>query len=340
MLKPAGYTTARLGKWHLGDDTQGFDISTGNGEPGDTRHHYDDIHVAEQLTDAGVKFIEQNREGPFFLYLAHWDVHTPILAKPEVVARYKQKLKAERGKWNPTYAAMIEAVDKSVGRIRDKLRELGIEDNTLVFFSSDNGGLPMVTNNAPLHGGKGSLFEGGIRVPTCAAWPGVIAPGTTCDTPILSVDFMPTFTELAGAELPSEQPVDGQSIVPLLEGKPALEDRAVFWHFPLYLSGGGGPGGKVLPVAETDVLYWRGVPASAIRRGDWKLIHYFEDDSVKLFNLRDDISESHDMAAEHPERAAKLLKQLEQWQQDTNAPIPSEPNPRFKPKRAKQVAKS
>ncbi len=337
VLNPAGYTTACFGKWHLGQDTQGFDHFASDGKTGVDERHYGNITIADRLTDAGVEFIEKNRDGPFFLYLAHYDVHTPIRAKPDVVARYKQKMKSG-DTWNPTYAGMIEAVDKSVGRIRDKLRELEIDDETLVIFSSDNGGLPRVTQNVPLRGGKGSLFEGGIRIPTCAAWSGSIEPGSSCDTPIISVDFMPTFAQLAGAELPDSQPVDGASIVPLLEGKPALEDRAIFWHYPLYLSGD--IGGKVLPVAETNVLYWRAVPASAIRRGDWKLIHYFEDNSVKLFNVSEDISERHDLAEQDPERAQALLEQLRKWQHETEAPIPTELNPRFDPGRAEKIAKA
>lgn len=337
VLNPVGYTTACYGKWHLGQDTQGFDHFASDGKTGIDERHYGSITIADELADAGVEFIEQNRDGPFFLYLAHFDVHTPIRAKREVVARYQQKL-MDGEKWNPTYAGMIEAVDKSVGRIRDKLRELKIDDDTLVIFSSDNGGLPMATRNAPLRGGKGSLFEGGIRIPTCVAWTGVIEPGSSCDTPIISVDFMPTIAELAGAELPSTQPVDGASIAPLLAGEPALADRAIFWHYPLYLSGG--QGGKVLPVAETNVMYWRAVPASAIRRGDWKLIHYFEDNSVKLFNVTEDISERHDLSEQDPERAQELLTQLRRWQQATEAPIPTELNPKFDPSRAKKIAKA
>ena len=328
VLNSAGYTTARFGKWHLGKDLQGFDISSGNGSPGDLGKHYGNINVAETLTDASVRFLEAHQDDPFFLYLSHWDVHTPIRARKEVVARYTQKLRDgdwDRD-WNCTYAGMIEAVDTSVGRVRAKLQELGLDRNTLIVFSSDNGGLPSVTTNAPLHGGKGSFFEGGVRVPTCMTWPGVTRAGTDCETPITSVDFLPTFAEMAGAKLPTDQPVDGVSLVPLLHGR-AIAERAIFWHFPLYLEGGGN--NKVLPVLGTTRLYWRGVPSSMMRRGDWKLVHHFEDDSVRLYNVRKDIGERHDLAKTHPEKAGQMLSELRRWQQETNAVIPDVPNRAF-----------
>lgn len=329
-LKPAGYTTARFGKWHLGKDTQGFDISdpSGKGAPINQKF-YGNINVAEWLTDAGVKFIADNKDKPFFLYVAHWDVHTPIRARKDVVAKYEKKLRDGKWdrQWNVTYAAMIEAVDKSVGRLRAELKEQGLEKNTLFIFSSDNGGLPGVTTNKPLKGGKGSFFEGGVRVATCMTWPGTIKSGSKCTTPITSVDFLPTFSELAGSKLPQEQVVDGQSLVPLMKGQDALKDRAIFWHYPLYLSGG--RGNKVLPVHGTKQMYWRGVPTSMIRKGDWKLIYYFEDESVKLFNVREDISEKKELSKAKPEKAAELLKELKAWWKKTNAVIPNQPNPAF-----------
>ncbi|MCZ6795949.1 MAG: sulfatase, partial [Planctomycetota bacterium] len=298
VLKPAGYATARIGKWHLGDDTQGFDLSTNNGEPNVvTGSFYRDIHVAEAMTDAALDFITANKERRFFLYVAHWEVHTALAAEKSIVARYRQKKTGFPDKsfdWNPTYAAEIEVVDRSVGRIRAQLKELELEDRTLFIFSSDNGGLPGVTTNRPLRGGKGSLFEGGIRTPFCAAWPGVIRPGSRSDEPVTGVDLLPTFAELARAPLPETQPADGRSILPLLSGEGEFASRAIFWHYPLYLSGG--RGNKVLPVHGTNRLYWRAVPASAIVKGDWKLIHYYEYDESRLFNLRRDTSEANDLA--------------------------------------------
>ena len=330
VLKQAGYRTGHFGKWHVGPDAQGFDVFGSDGTPGKRRTHYRSRVVADKLTAAGEQFIAENKDAPFFLYLSHWDVHTPIRAKAEVVAKYQAKLDRLKRDgtasgtggqdWNPTYAAMIEAVDKSVGRLRAKLEEVGLTKSTLFVFSSDNGGLPRVTDNRPLRGGKGSLFEGGIRVPTCMTWPGKVRPGTENDVPVTSVDFLPTFCELAGVELPTSQPVDGRSIVPLLEGKDALRDRPIFWFFPLYLVGG--RGNQVLPVFGTDRMYWRGVPAAAVVQDNFKLIRYFEDDSIKLFDVRNDVGEANDLSQARPEKAKAMLATLNGWLTETKAPVP------------------
>ncbi|MEZ5325727.1 MAG: sulfatase [Verrucomicrobiales bacterium] len=334
VLCAAGYKTARFGKWHLGPDTQGFDVSDSNGLGGDPlKTHYGDVDVAETLTDAAVRFIEQSEESPFFLYLCHWDVHTPIRAREDVVAKYEKKLasKSWSRKWNTTYAAMVEAVDTSVGRVWAKLKEAGVDENTLLIFTSDNGGSSGATFCEPLRGAKGAFYEGGIRVPTCMAWPKVIKPGTTCETPITGVDLMPSLAELAGARLPENQPVDGRSFVPLLRADVAqdLTDRAIFWHYPLYLTGA--LYNKVLPVYGTSRMFWRATPCSVIRKGDWKLIEFFEDDSVQLFNLRTDRSETKDLSKEETDRARSMLAELKQWQKDTKAVIPSSLNPDFDP---------
>lgn len=335
-LKPAGYRSARFGKWHMGPNTQGFDVSDPSGRGDDVgKKFYGNINVAEWLTDASVKFIADNNDRPFFLYLAHWDVHTPIRARKAVVEKYKRKLangKWDR-KWNPTYAAMIEAVDISVGRVAKALKDGGVEDNTLFVFTSDNGGHSGATWCEPLKGAKGAFYEGGIRVPTCMRWPGVIAPDSECDTPITGVDFLPTFAALAGAGTPKSQPVDGRSIVPLLRGEPALEERSIFWHYPLYLAGG--TYNQVVPVHGTDRMYWRATPCSVIRKGDWKLIQFFEDDSIRLFNLPRDIGEKTDLAAVNPDKAASLLAELKAWQKRTGATIPTRLNPKFDPKKKK-----
>ena len=334
ILGGAGYVSGRFGKWHLGEDLQGFTVSSANGKPGVVgKKFYGNIDVAEDLTDAAVQFIEQNKEKPFFLYVAHWDVHGPLRARKEVVAKYKKKLETYTDdgdwEWNPIYAAMLDAVDTSVGRIRAKIKQAGLEDNTLIIFTSDNGGASFATTNRPLRGAKGAFFEGGIRVPTCAAWPAVIKPGTRSDAALTSVDFMPTFAELAGASLPTNQPVDGRSFTKVLQGQAALQNRAIFWHYPLYLSGAGY--NKVLPVFGTDKLNWRAVPSSVIRKGDYKLIHYYEYDDYKLFNLRDDLSEKNDLAQKMPEKAKQLHAELMAWVKDTNAPVPTKPNPKFAP---------
>ena len=312
VLKKGGYTTARFGKWHGGPDTQGFDVSSSDGKPGTEKNHYNDPNVTFDLTDVGVEFIKENRDRPFFLYLAHWDVHSPLVARKELVAKYKEKLASwtkNKNPYNPTYAAMVEAVDTSVGRILGTLEELNLSEKTLVIFSSDNGGT-RVSINRPLRGIKGSLYEGGVRVPTCMKWPGVVEAGTRSATPITSVDFLPTFAELAGVSLPSTQPVDGESFVALLRGQRALSDRAIFWHYPLYLTG-------------------RASPASAIRKGDWKLIEYFEDGRLELYNLATDISESRNMADAAPSMARELHAELRAWRKATNAVEPETVNPYY-----------
>ena len=332
VLKGAGYTSARIGKWHLGPDTQGFDLSSSNGKDGPAHKHYGSPTVARTITDAAVTFIEVNKDKPFFLYIAHWDVHGPIRALKEVEAKYAEKKNGwdntNGEKPNPTYAAMIEAVDTSVGRIRRKLEELDLDKNTLFVFSSDNGGT-QVTTMKPLRGGKGALFEGGVRVSTCAAWPGVVRPGTKCDVPLTSVDFMPTFAEVAGAKLPADQPVDGASFAPLLRGATAPKRGPIFWHYPLYLQGSGSA--IVKPVFGTKNAYWRAVPATVMREGDWKMFYFYEDKSTELYNVKDDIGESRDVAATHPKRAQSMKDELLAWVKRTRAPTPSLLNPDFDP---------
>ena len=326
VLKSAGYASARLGKWHLGNDTQGFDLSSSNGKGGPGGKFYGNVDVAEQITDRALQFVEDNRDGPFFLYLCHWDVHSPHRARKEVVAKYQSKLEKiperKRSNFKPVYAAMIEAVDISVGRVAAKVDELGIAENTLIVFISDNGGLPRVSQLDPLRGQKGSLFEAGVRVPACMRWTGTIKPKSTCATPITSVDFLPTFASLAGAVLPQSQPIDGFDISPLFLGK-EIDERSVFWHYPLYLQGLGltidVPGGKTYS--------WRGFPSTSLRRGDWKLIEFHEDNTVGLYSLKNDPGETHNLAASMPERTAALRAELDAWQADTDAPVPTTPNP-------------
>jgi arylsulfatase A-like enzyme len=237
-LKAAGYKTACIGKWHLGDkepfrpEDRGFDVVFRRNRGG----HFaaDGRYLTDVLTDESLKFIEQNRNKPFFLYLSHHTVHTPIQAKKEIIEKYKKK-KPSAEHNNPTYAAMIESMDDSVGAVCDKLDKLALSDNTIVFFFSDNGGYANATSMAPLRGSKGMLYEGGIRVPMIARWPGRIKAKTSCDVPVIGTDFYPTFLEMAGAPKPSGHLLDGVSLVSLLTQRRALKRRAVFWHFPAYL---------------------------------------------------------------------------------------------------------
>jgi len=331
MLKKSGYTSARLGKWHIGDDNQGFDEVSAAGVMGeitnyngDEKRYYSDTLVAERLTDAALGFIEENKSKPFFLYLAHWEVHTALAARQPRINYYQEKLNQSGiTDLDPVYAAEVEQVDLSLGRIVHKLKELNIEKNTIVIFTSDNGGITGITSNLPLRGGKGTYYEGGIRVPFCIKWPGITNPGSQTDVPITGVDFMPTFAEIASAQLPGDQPVDGVSFLPLLRGEQLEQERSFFFHFPLYLGTGRD---KVLPTWDGQENYWRAVPSTTIISGDWKLIYYYEYDRYELFNLKDDISEQYDLSSTEPETANSLLDELNRWTDDVQAPIPSVPN--------------
>jgi arylsulfatase A-like enzyme len=329
-MKGAGYATAMFGKWHLGQDVdhhpakRGFDeaiVSMGK--------HFDfatspkveypqGTYLADFLTDKAIDFIKRNHERPFFLYLPHFGVHSPHEAKPEWIAKFKDQ-PAMGGHKDPTYAAMIASVDESVGRIVAVLDELKLNEETVIVFSSDNGGVGGyvregikragdVTDNAPLRSGKGSLYEGGVRVPWIVRWSGKVAPGVT-DVPIISVDLFPTLLELAGEKTPN-QPLDGVSLVECLKsGGRSAPTRELFWHFPGYLGAGRNA--------------WRTTPCGAIRSREWKLIEYFEDGRKELYNLRDDISEKTNLADKHPERAAELHAKLVAWRKSVAAPMPT-----------------
>ncbi|MCP4642047.1 MAG: sulfatase [bacterium] len=335
-LKEAGYATAAFGKWHLGGrdhfpDKQGFDTSlVTNGRHTKFRttpptEVSDDDYLSETLTDHAEKFMEANRDTPFFLYLSHYAVHIPLDAREALVKKYEAKPKPDGRIAHPVYAAMVEHVDQSVGRIMDKLRELNLEDDTVLVFFSDNGGLqlrfdgkgPFVTENTPLRDEKGSVYEGGVREPLIVRWPGRIKPGSECDVPVTSVDFYPTFLELAGTERPARQVLDGESILPLLNQRGGLDRDAIYWHYP---------------------NYHHSTPAGAIREGDWKLIEFFEDGALELYNLKDDIGEAHNLASEMPKRAAALQKKLAAWRTSVNAAMPT-PNPDYDPLRAHEWGK-
>ena len=335
LLKGAGYKAVHLGKWHLGSSGLGFDINDldgrGAGLEMDSRL-YGDKDVAEWITDAAIGHIEDGaangNQEPFFLYINHWDVHIPLNARTAVVEKYQQKLASQKWSknWNPVYAAMIEAVDTSVGRIQKSLHDTGLAENTLIIFTSDNGGHAGGTWNDPLRGSKGSFYEGGIRVPLIMSWAGKIEPGSLCQTPVTGVDYLPTFAELAGAELPSSQAVDGLSVVPLMKGNPIAE-RTIFWHYPLYLHGRT----QVKPIYGTDRMRWRTTPCSIVRKGDWKLMYFFETGTPELYNIKEDIGEQNDLAAQYPEKVDRMLRALQSWQAETNADIPTTLNPDFNP---------
>ncbi|MFR9668104.1 MAG: sulfatase [Rikenellaceae bacterium] len=337
VLATEGYYSARIGKWHLGPDNQGFDEASSNGDRVTMKDLYGDRDATRQITDASLKFLDENQDRPFFLYVPFFDVHTPLTADPELVAKYEAKWESWGDKsreFYPVYAAMIEEVDRSVKRIIDKIDELGLDDNTLIIFGSDNGGVGFITDNTPLRGSKGNLYEGGIKSPAFAIWDGVIEADTETDIPFHGVDLMPTLAEVVGAKLPTNQPVDGTSYVPAFRGEEdkKLASRPLFWHYPLYLNaadGRGWYGEKWFPIYGTDQMHWRAIPSSAIQKDGWKLIHLFEYDSDELYYLPDDIGESNNLAKENPKMTKKLKKELFAWLKETGGDIPSVENPRY-----------
>lgn len=334
VLEKAGYATARLGKWHLGEDVQGFGLSTTDGKGSMKDNYYGNVDVAESLTDRAVKFIEEKKDGPFFLYLPHWDVHGPLRARKEVIKKYQAKLEKipadKRRNFNPVYAAMLEAVDTSVGRVMAKVDELGLGENTLIVFTSDNGGLTRVSQLAPLRGEKGSLFEGGVRVPCVMRWKGKIKAGSSCSTAITSVDYLPTFSALGGGELPKDQPVDGTDVSPLFDGE-AIPERSIFWHYPMYLQGNG----LTLTMADGKSYSWRGFPSTSMRRGNYKLIEFLETDTVALYDLSKDPGEQKDLSKAMPDLTVRMRAELDAWQKETGAPIPRAINPDYVGRKAK-----
>lgn len=264
-----------------------------------------------------------------------------IHARAEMIEKFKARQVAG-GQNNPAYAAYIAHTDDGVGRLMDKLKELGLDEDTVVIFLSDNGGIP-ISSQLPLRGLKGMYYEGGVRVPFAVRWKRHIRAGSTCDIPVCAVDLYPTFLELAGAKPPKGRPLDGSSIVALLKGHRALEDRPIFWHFPGYLYQSGWTGSR-------DPLY-RTRPVSVIRKGDWKLMMFLEEwsldggwekrhinNSIELYNISDDIGEKNNLAQSMPEKRDRMLRELMAWQKRTNAPIPKAPNPQYNPE-AKQDKK-
>lgn len=339
-LKPLGYVSASIGKWHLGGpsyypDKQGFDLNVGGTEKGQPASYFGpfdlpnlkggskDEYLTDRLTTEACQFIQTNRDRPFFLYLPEFAVHLPAQAKAAAIERFQAKADARNPQHDPVYAAMISTLDENVGRILAKLDALRIAQRTVVIFMSDNGGLVYegrskqpVTSNAPLRAGKGHLYEGGIREPMMVRWPGVTKPGSVCATPVSSVDFFPTILEIAGVKEPVKSPVDGRSLVPLLRRAGSLGRNALYWHYPHYSNQGG-------------------VPSGAVRAGDYKLIEFFEDGRVELYNLANDERESRDLAPHDPERTARLHQMLRAWRESVNASMPAL-NPNYDPAKADQ----
>jgi arylsulfatase A-like enzyme len=332
-LKPLGYVSASIGKWHLGrepyyPEKHGFDVNIGGTETGSPPGGYfrfrtptlvardDAEYLTDRLTEEAERFIEQNKNRPFFLYLAHYAVHIPLQAKESLIAKYQAKAKAMQGPRNALYAAMIESVDDGVGRIMKKLVDLGITERTVVFFFSDNGGLSVsegpntpATSNAPLRAGKGYLYEGGIREPLLVRWPGITRAGRLCNTPVCSIDFHPTILEGAGLQSVSGRGIDGASLMPLLRGAGGWKRDTLYWHYPHYSNQGGKPCG-------------------AIRRGNFKLIEPFEDNRLELYDLKSDPGETKDLASGMPDKAKELRTMLAVWRKSVDAQMPT-PNPEY-----------
>ncbi len=284
----------------------------------------DGSYLTDRLADEAVRFIEANRDEPFFLYLPHFAVHTPIQGRADLVEKYKGKVRDTLRHKNPHYAAMVESLDQAVGKVLIKLEELQLDKNTIVVFTSDNGGLITrgTTTNQPLRYGKASAYEGGVRVPLIVRWPGQTKSASICDAPIITMDLFPTLVACAGLAVPSNSGssaagpgCDGISIVPLLNGSQTLTDRTeLFWHYPHhqhYQLGGA-------------------TPYSAIRSGDHKLIEFHNDGHVELYHVRDDIGESKDLAKQQPELASQLHRRLQAWRQEVGAQMPL-PNPKYDP---------
>ncbi len=322
-LRDGGYATAFFGMWNLGrgrtgpltPSGQGFqkvvfpeNLGFGKDEYLDNEENY----LSDRLTDEVLQFVDQNRNRPFFVYLADHAIHAPFNPKQDLLAKYERKAVATKDRRNdPACAATIEAVDQNFGRIMDRLKQLNLSDNTFMIFTSDNGGTQQYT--PPLRGGKGELYEGGIRVPLVVAGPGIKNLGGKCDAPVSTIDLYPTLLELAGIKAPDGLSLDGVSLVPLFHGASTLDRKRLFWHFPCYVG--------------------RATPSSAIREGDFKLIEFFEDGGrVELFNLKNDPNEEKNLAALMPDKAAALTKTLRAWQQETNALLPVGPNPNYDPK--------
>ncbi len=331
-LARVGYATACIGKWHLGagdyaPERRGFGESFASGHWGSHRRMFaphtlikvpgakDGDYLTDGLTRAAEEFIERNRERPFFLYLSYYSVHGPIEAKPALVASYEGR-RDPSARGNAVYAAMVEGVDQSVGRVLARLERHGLADSTAVFFFSDNGGVARRAFNGGFRSGKGYLWEGGIREPLIVRWPGTVAPGSVETAPVSSVDFYPTILAMAGIPLASVPAVDGSSLVPLLRGEGSVDREALYWHYPHYSNAGS-------------------TPAGAIRKGRWKLLEFFEDGRVELYDLAEDPSESADLAPSRPGRARELLDGLRAWREAVRAAMP-ESNPRYDPAKARE----
>ncbi len=351
LFKRKNYFTAHVGKWHLGrpafyPETQGFDVNIGGtywGAPstfhfpyrgvwskGDPEFRYVPVgpgkpgdYLTDKLTDHALEIIDNRKNQPFFLSLWYHTVHTPIEAKPETIGRFEKKPRGKNHR-HEVYAAMVASLDENVGRVLKRLDQLNLAKNTVVVLTSDNGGVDFPsgksdnrppTSNAPFRSGKGTLYEGGVRVPLMIRWPGRTRAGSLCDTPVTSQDFFPTLAAGLVPEAKDLPKSDGVNLLPLLSNpKAGLPPRVHAWHYPHY--------------------YPRMTPGSSLRDGDWKLIHFYEDNRFELYNLADDPGEQTNLAARNPATVARLRAKLDAWRQETDANEPT-PNPAWKGPKAR-----
>ena len=324
-LKVAGYQTAFVGKWHLGEapyypHRQGFDVNVGGSHWG---HPYEGYfspykmpnlengpkgeYLTDRLTSEAIRVMDDfsREKKPWLMYLSYYTVHAPFHAKEEKIRKYQKKARQANATLNAAYAAMVESLDENVGRLLQWLDDQKLQENTIVVFTSDNGGFRAATHNRPLRGYKGELHEGGIRVPWIVQWPGVTKPGSVCDKPVISTDFYPTILEMTGQALRSEQHVDGMSLEPILAGDSDLDRGPMVWHYP------------------HDRI---SKPSSAIRVGDWKFIQYYKDGRQELYNLKRDIGESDNLANRMTEKAAEMKARLDAMLKEHGAKFPA-PDP-------------
>ncbi|MGI8980841.1 MAG: sulfatase [Pirellulaceae bacterium] len=343
-LQAAGYATGHVGKWHLGGRgfgprNQGFDLNVGGDEKGTPKKYFapfcektGDVpsldwappgsYLTDIFNEAAIRFIREHREQPFFLYLPHFAVHTPLHAKPRIVSKYKLGEKRPGQQANPIYAAMIESVDDGIGKIVKELEKLQLTERTIVIFTSDNGGVATAdwpftppTVNGSLREGKGHLYEGGIRVPLLVRWPGKTPAGSVCETPVTTVDFLPTILELCGVDATQQKEetatLDGLSLIPLLQQSGGLAREAMYWHYPHYSP-------------------QHGRPCGAIRAGDFKLISFYEDNRRELYNLKDDPGETTNLADQEKDMVSELGTKLSAWRRSVGAQM-MHPNPFYRP---------
>ena len=332
-LKPAGYSTAHIGKWHLGGagfepERQGFDVNIAGDETGTPLSYFAPFqrngrfmpkldtappgeYLTDRLTTEAERFIEQHKDKPFLLYLAHYAVHIPMRAKAELIEKHRARPRPARGQNNPVYAAMVESMDDSIGRLMRTLEQAGLADDTVFIFTADNGGLSApegpdtpATDNTPLRAGKGYLYEGGLRVPLIVAWPGRIKAGSVNHTPVYSADLFATALAIAG--LKNSTGVDGVSLLPLLTGRGQFTRDALYWHYPHYSN-------QSMNAGDLDQ------PGAAIRQGDYKLIEFYQDNRIELYDLKNDLSEQHDLGRSRPRQAAALRQRLAAWREAVGA---------------------